>query len=160
MVVVRPAEIEGATDVAAALGAEQIAALFDQLRQAKPATVDLALPRFRAEFEADLGPAFKTAGMTDAFSERSADFSGMTANRSEDGLFIKSVVHKAFIDVGEEGAEAAAATAVTMSRARSMPNPRVATFHVDRPFLFYIVDMDSGAILFQGRISDPGGKAA
>ena len=160
MVVVRPAQIEGATNVAAALGAEQLAALFDQLRQAKPATVDLALPRFRAEFAADLGPAFKTAGMTDAFSEGKADFSGMTAPRSADGLFIGSVVHKAFIDVGEEGAEAAAATAVTMSRARSMPNLRITTFHVDRPFLFYIVDMDSGAILFQGRISDPGGKAA
>ena len=82
----------------------------------------------------------------------------MTANRSEDGLFIGRIVHKAFIDVGEEGAEAAAATAVVMSRARSIPNTRITTFHVDRPFLFYIVDMDSGAILFQGRISNPGSK--
>ena len=84
----------------------------------------------------------------------------MTANRSADGLFIESIVHKAFIDVGEEGAEAAAATAVVMSVRRSLPNPMITPFHVDRPFLFYIVDMDSGAILFQGRISDPGGKAA
>jgi serpin B len=160
MVVVRPAQIEGAKEVAAALGAEPLAALFQQLRQAKPVTVDLALPRFRAEFEADLGPAFRTAGMTDAFSEGKADFSRMISDRSADGLFIGAIVHKAFIDVGEEGAEAAAATAVTMSRARSMPNLRITTFHVDRPFLFYILDMDSGAILFQGRISDPGGKAA
>lgn len=158
MVVVRPAQIEGVKGVAAALGAEPLAALFDQLRQAKPATVDLALPRFRAEFQANLGAAFKTAGMTDAFSEGKADFAGMTAKPGADRLYIGGIVHKAFIDVGEEGAEAAAATAVVMSRARSMPNPRITTFHVDRPFLFYIVDMDSGAILFQGRISNPGSK--
>ena len=92
--------------------------------------------------------------MRRAFDLRQADFSGMTARPPREApLAINEVVHRAVIDVTEEGTEAAAATAITMMAASARPIAEA--FTVDRPFLFYIVDDASGAILFQGRISDP-----
>jgi len=89
-------------------------------------------------------------GMADAFDSGRADFSGMTGDRD---LFISAVVHKGFVDVNEEGTEAAAATAVVMTRER-MPPP-APVFRADHPFLFLIRDTKTGAILFFGRILDP-----
>ena len=91
-------------------------------------------------------------GMKRAFDASRADFSGMTG-RAQAQLAISDVVHRAVIDVTEEGTEAAAATAVAMMAA-SMP-AKIEPFVVDRPFLFYITDETTGAILFQGRVSDP-----
>ena len=82
-----------------------------------------------------------------AFSDK-ADFSGMTGQR---GLFISAVIHKAFIDVNEEGTEAAAATAVVM-RAPAPPNP---IFRADHAFIFLIRDNRTGSILFLGRMMNP-----
>jgi len=91
--------------------------------------------------------------MHDAFSG-AADFSGMTGVKD---LHISDVIHKAFVDVNEEGTEAAAATAVIMARgARSQMMPKIPpTFRADHPFIFLIRDNHSGAILFMGRIIDP-----
>jgi serpin B len=92
--------------------------------------------------------------MRRAFDLRQADFSGMTARPPREApLALNEVVHRAVIDVTEEGTEAAAATAITMMAASA--RPAAESFVVDRPFLFYIVDDATGAILFQGRISDP-----
>jgi serpin B len=155
MVLVRPDEIEGAKDVALKLGGKELAALFAQLRNADPRDVDLALPRFRAEFGADLKAQFQAAGMIAAFDDIKANFSGIAGR----GLYIEQIVHKAFVDVTEEGAEATAATAVRMRpRTTSISIDTTRRFHVDRPFLFYIVDMNSDAILFQGLIQDPSPK--
>ena len=88
-------------------------------------------------------------GMPDAFTTK-ADFSGMTGNKE---LFISAVVHKAFVDVNEEGTEAAAATAVTMRMtAVSTPPP---AFRADHPFLFMVRHNPSGSILFMGRVVNP-----
>ena len=89
-------------------------------------------------------------GMVDAFDSNKANFSGMNGQPKD--LFIGAVLHKAFVDVNEEGTEAAAATAV-----------RVATgippiFRADHPFLFLIKDNKTGSILFMGRLLDPGQK--
>ena len=92
--------------------------------------------------------------MTDAFSDIKANFSGIAGQ----GFYIKQIVHKAFVDVTEEGAEAAAATAVRAKLTTSISIDTTRRFHVDRPFLFYIVDMNSDAILFQGLIQDPSPK--
>jgi len=90
-------------------------------------------------------------GMTDAFSPR-ADFSGMDGQRD---LFISAVVHKAFVDVNEEGTEAAAATGVVM-RSMAVMRPRpTPVFRADHPFIFLIRDTRSGSILFLGRMVDP-----
>lgn len=80
-----------------------------------------------------------------------ADFSGMTGVKD---LYISAVIHKAFIDVNEEGTEAAAATAVVMTRktAAVRPNP---IFRADRPFLFLLKDTETNSILFIGRVMDP-----
>jgi serpin B len=152
MVVVLPDEVGGADQLARALDGPALATLFRDLTEWK--TVSLALPRFKTSFKAKLGGLFQTAGMRRAFDLQQADFSGMT-NRPprEAPLAINEVIHRAVIEVTEEGTEAAAATAVTMMTT-SMPS-HIEPFVVDRPFLFYIVDQATGAILFQGRISDP-----
>ncbi len=152
MVVVLPDEVGGAGRLARDLDGPALAALFRDLTAWK--TVSLALPRFKTSFKARLGEQFQNAGMRRAFDLKLADFSGMTSRPPREApLAIEDVIHRAVIDVTEEGTEAAAATAITMvtASARAQPEP----FVVDRPFLFYIVDEPTGAILFQGRISDP-----
>ncbi|MCY2925690.1 MAG: serpin family protein [Planctomycetota bacterium] len=116
--------------------------------------VDVYLPRFKATCEFSLADPLKAMGMVDAFDPQKADFSGMNGKRD---LFISLVVHKAFVEVNEEGAEAAAATAVNvmptcMPETPSEPNP---VFRADHPFLFLIRHNATGAILFLGRLSDP-----
>jgi serpin B len=152
MVVVLPDEVAGTENLARELDAGKLAALFNEMTQWK--TVSLALPRFKASFKARLGEMFQAAGMRRAFDLRRADFSGMTSRPPREApLAINEVIHRAVIDVTEEGTEAAAATAITMMTT-SMP-AHIEPFVVDRPFLFYIADTATGAILFQGRISDP-----
>lgn len=115
--------------------------------------VEVHLPRFRVEHTLDLGPHLAVLGMPSAFVAGQADFSGMTGSRD---LMIDAVVHKAFVEVDEEGTEAAAATAVTMM-VTSMPGPQddPIVFKADRPFLFAILHQASRAILFLGRVTDP-----
>jgi serpin B len=113
--------------------------------------VMLALPRFRLEASFDLIPALRRLGVTEAFS-RDADFSGIT---DAEPLQIGAVAHKAFIDVDEQGTEAAAATAVVIAtRAAVRPTPPV-TMIVDRPFLFAIIDTATGLPWFLGQVSRP-----
>lgn len=151
MVIVLPDAVDGVAAVGAKLGEAQLSDLFAAIRAEPPKQVELALPRFKLESKIELGPLFQQAGMTLAFSGR-ADFSGMTS-RPQERIAISDVVHRAVIDVMEDGTEAAAATAVTMMRS-SMPRS-AEEFHVDRPFLFYLVDDGTGAILFEGRVSNP-----
>jgi serpin B len=89
-------------------------------------------------------------GMTDAFSNEKADFSGVDGTRD---LLITDVFHKAFVAVDEEGTEAAAATAVIVGL-ESMP-VMDAELTVDRPFIYLIRDTETGAVLFLGRVVDP-----
>jgi serpin B len=114
--------------------------------------VTVSLPRFKFEAGFELKDALSALGMGAAFSS-SADFSGMNGERD---LFLSAVIHKAFIAVNEEGTEAAAASAVVVSRGRARPEPPL-TFRADRPFLFLIRDNRSGSLLFLGRVTDPRG---
>ncbi len=92
-------------------------------------------------------------GMTDAFSMKDADFSGMTGNKD---LFIQKVIHKAFADVYEEGTEAAAATGMIMMPTGAVrPLKPVPVFRADHPFVFLIRHKPSGCILFLGRVTKP-----
>jgi serpin B len=113
--------------------------------------VILTMPRFEFDSSFSLKEALSAMGMPLAFSEM-ADFSGMTGNRD---LFIMDVVHKAFVSVDEEGTEAAAATAVIMGET-AMPPSEAVEVTIDRPFIFLIRDIETGAILFVGRTLDPG----
>jgi serpin B len=93
-------------------------------------------------------------GMRAAFTA-AADFSGMDGTKS---LFISDVIHKAFVDVNEEGTEAAGATAVVMKRTAVRPEDSVPVFRADHPFLFLIQDTGTGNILFIGRVVNPAGS--
>jgi serpin B len=119
------------------------------LEQLSPQQVALTLPQFEFESQFMLPGALRELGMEDAFTE-AADFSGMTGNRD---LSISDVIHKAFVSVDEQGTEAAAATAVIM-KLTSMPAEPV-EMTVDRPFIFTIRDIETGTILFIGRVMDP-----
>jgi leukocyte elastase inhibitor len=153
MVVVLPDAIDGLMAVNATLGAQELAELLAALRAEAPQSVNLALPRFKAASKAELTPAFREAGMVLAFDPSRADFSGMTGRPAEQArLAIGQIAHRAVIEVQEEGTEAAAASgAMTLTSAPVNPE----TFRVDRPFLYYVVDDHTGAILFQGRVVDP-----
>lgn len=106
----------------------------------------VSLPKFNMTASYEMGGALKSLGMQDAFAP-GADFSGISANQS---LYISSVVQKAFVEVNEQGTEAAAATGTVMTTAVLAP-----IFNADRPFIFFIVDNNTGAILFMGRVVSP-----
>ena len=113
--------------------------------------VEVTLPRFKLVSELDLVEPLEQLGMTDMFS-RKADFSGMTGGTNE-GLYVSKVVQKAFVEVNEEGAEAAAATAAITFDVLSISIPP--QFKCDRPFIFLIKDNLTGMILFSGHVTDP-----
>ncbi len=114
--------------------------------------VDVYLPKFKFETKSMLKPVLMEMGMPTAFSETgAADFTGMTL---EEPLFIDEVIHQAFVEVNEEGTEAAAATAVVMAAMSAMPQP-IPVFRADHPFIFIIQERATGNILFMGRVMDP-----
>jgi serpin B len=158
MIIVLPNEIEGLAEVAKRLDADELARLTQSLNTAPAKLVALTLPRFKTNFDAALVPVFKQLGMALAFSGQ-ADFSGMTGRPASEGsLKIDAILHRAIMDVMEEGTEAAAATAVVMfptAAARPERPPEPEPFHIDHPFLFFIADRTTSAVLFAGRIIDP-----
>jgi serine protease inhibitor len=110
--------------------------------------VNLALPRFRAEFGADLTEALSRQGLAAVFGPK-ANFGQMT----DASVRATSIIQRALVDVTEEGTEAAAATAVAATR--SLDGPEPVNFAADRPFVFAIVDQKTGTALFVGHIADP-----
>jgi serpin B len=128
------------------LDAGQVDAMLDALAYQQ---VALTLPKFEFDSAFSLRAALARLGMPVAFSS-DADFSGMTGNRE---LFIAEVIHKAFVSLDEAGTEAAAATAVMMQLTGAPESPP--EVKVDHPFLFLIRDLETGTILFVGRVVDP-----
>ena len=112
--------------------------------------VNLGLPKFKTEYEIKLNEMLKSLGMEIAFDKRAANFSRMRPIPPE--LYIDEVKHKTFVEVNEEGTEAAASTSVTIG----MRSVEISVdMLVNRPFFFAIRDNDSGSILFMGEISNP-----
>ncbi|XP_072568944.1 leukocyte elastase inhibitor-like isoform X1 [Paramormyrops kingsleyae] len=111
--------------------------------------IDLYLPKFKLEDSYDLKKALAHLGMTDVFDEKLAD---LTAINREGGLFVSAAVHKSFIDVNEEGTEAAAATGISIQLCCLIIGKK---FMADHPFLFLIRHNTSKTILFFGRFSSP-----
>lgn len=111
--------------------------------------VQVFLPRLKLEESYDLESFLRSLGMTDAFDESKADFSGMSAEKN---VPVSKVAHKCFVEVNEEGTEAAAATAVVRNSRCSRIEPR---FCADHPFLFFIRHHKTNSILFCGRFSSP-----
>ena len=113
--------------------------------------VALIMPKFEYESSFGLKQALTTLGMEDAFIPDTADFSGMNGRRD---LFIQDVLHKAFVSVDEAGTEAAAATAVIVGTTSLPPEP--IEVKIDRPFIYLIRDIETGTVLFVGRVLNPG----
>uniref|UniRef100_A0A8C5YNQ9 Serpin B6 n=1 Tax=Marmota marmota marmota TaxID=9994 RepID=A0A8C5YNQ9_MARMA len=111
--------------------------------------VEVFLPRFKLQENYDLEEVLPSLGMTDAFDKARADFSGMSLKRD---LYLSKVVHKSFVEVNEEGTEAAAATAV---ECRLLCKRLTQRFCADHPFLFFIQHSRTRGILFCGRVSSP-----
>jgi serpin B len=118
--------------------------------------VIVSLPRFKITQQFELSSTLEELGVKSAFDASTADFSAITGDKS---LSISAAIHKAYIDLDENGTEAAAATAVVMQMAMaarpSSPPPPPIVFTADHPFLFLIRDNQSGGILFMGRVTDP-----
>ena len=122
-------------------------------KQMTPETVNVSLPRFKVEWGAkSLVKPLQALGMKAAFGE-DADLTGM--HSGSEHLFVAEVMHKAFVDVNEEGTEAAAATAVVVGRTGFAPPPQPKVFRADRPFVFLIRENATGGVLFLGRFAGP-----
>jgi serpin B len=123
------------------------------------AEIALHLPKFKLEPPViKLNATLQKLGMKSAFDipPGSANFDGIAPAKGPDALFISDVFHKAFLEIDEKGTEAAAATAVVMKfRALPPPPKRPIEVRVDRPFLFAVQHIPSGACLFLGRVTDP-----
>lgn len=149
MLILLPREIDGLSDLEASLTDKNLLSWVHKLQYVD---VEVTLPKFRFTSEFSVGRLLQTMGMKDAFDQETADFSGIAEGKD---LFLWGILHKAFVDVNEEGTEAAAVTAVAMGLAEpdlDVPPPKI--FCADHPFFFLIRHTASGTILFTGRICD------
>jgi len=155
MLVLLPDEKQGLRDLETRFSPQM---LYDCVAHMRLCDMEIFLPRFRMTWgTVDLGAQLRALGMRLAFTRFQADFSGINGREplAEDSLFISAVFHQAFVEVNEEGTEAAAATAVGMTlsgTAAPLPDP---IFRADHPFLFAILHRKSSALLFLGRMADP-----
>jgi serpin B len=156
MVVFLPDRKDGLPDLEKTLSS----ALIDEcLAQMQVCQVDLFVPRFKVTWgTVDLLEQLTALEMRLAFDPSRADFSGINGRRPPDprALFFSAVYHQAFVDANEEGTEAAAAAAVTVTLGGLVyERIEVPVFRADHPFVFAIRERASGAILFLGRVADP-----
>ena len=121
----------------------------------KEQRVYVYFPKYKLDTKYSMAKDLQEMGMSSAFND--ADFSGMDGTKN---LAISDVIHQAFVEVNEEGTEAAAATAVVMKEAAIQEGPVIPTFSADHPFIFIIQDKETGMILFMGRMSDPSKNTA
>jgi len=147
MVIFLPNKMDGLAKLEKECTVENLDKWISQMKSAK---IDrLGIPKFKMICEFSLSDTLAELGMPTAFTEN-ADFSGM---RAKNDILISAVVHKAFVDVNEEGTEAAAATGVIMKAKEEARQQTI--FYADHPFLFLIRDVKTGAILFMGRLANP-----
>ncbi len=149
MYIFLPVDDAGAEDFYSELNAETWAQWVNLLW---PREGEVGLPRFGFEYETSLNETLKTLGMEIAFDEDNADFSAM--HPIPPNLYISDVKHKSFIEVNEEGTEAAAVTSVEIA-VTSAPETEPFRVVADRPFFFAIADNMTGTILFMGSVADP-----
>jgi serpin B len=149
MVVLLPDAGNDLKDIIAELNDQDLS---NEIHDAAEMNVKVWLPKFKFEYEAELKSPLTKLGMVTAFSDI-ADLSGIG---SPSNLTISSVKHKTFVEVNEEGTEAAAVTSVTVGVTSVGPGEGMPEFKVNRPFLFLIKEKDTGAILFTGQVYTPG----
>lgn len=149
MIILLPDEVEGLSKLEESLSYSKLDDSIGHLRKAREEEVEVTLPKFKLSEKFSLKEVLSKMGASDLFNPSKADLTGI----NKDGqLFVSEVVHKAFVDVNEEGTEAAAATAVGIALMCMPMNP---IFFADHPFLFLIRHNESGVILFLGRLANP-----
>jgi len=147
MLILLPKRADGLAEVEKALTPENLKQWTTNLREQK---LEVFVPTFKTTSEFRLEQTLMSMGMRDAFNQITANFSGMDGTTL---LYIGAAIHKAVVEVNEEGTEAAAATGIVM-RAKAIPALPV-TFRADHPFIFLIRHNETGSILFMGRVVDP-----
>ncbi len=157
MVLLLPDEIDGIDELESQLTQENLRAWTSDL---EPTDVLVWLPKFKFTADLELNGTLALLGMPSAFDPATADLSGIdgitptVANR-DDGLFIQHVIHRAIVEVDEEGTEAAATTVTETLTSKEIEREKPPEFRADHPFLFLIQHEPTGAILFLGRVADP-----
>jgi serpin B len=147
MIVLLPAAHDGLPELEARLTGASLAQWLAAPRAPLDPRAFVSMPRFRVESSFDLVPTLQSLGIRDAYDSALADLSGMTGTPA---LYLQSTVHKAWIAVDEQGAEAAAATGAGATIISLPPS-----FEVDHPFLFLIYDEVTRSVLFMGRVEEP-----
>jgi serpin B len=146
MVILLPKNVDGLAELEQQLTPENLRTWLSSIRYGGcPEAIQL--PKFRLNSAFEFKQVLSKMGMASAFDDDGADFSGMNGRKD---LFLANVIHKTFVDVNEFGTEAAASTAV-----RGELRCRRGTFRADRPFIFLIRHIQSGSILFMGRVVNP-----
>ena len=146
MVVILPDEKDGLDQLQKDLSKVKFS---EDFKFEKPSTYRVGLPKFKIETKIELIEKLRKLGIKDLFDIKKADLSGFTGSK---GLYASALIQKAFIEVNEEGSEAAAATGMVVS-SRSLNQPP--SFVCDHPFIFFIKDSKTGIILFTGRVVNP-----
>lgn len=150
MYVILPKKLDGLSDVEASLTS---AVLNNSFKSLETREVVTSFPKYKIDSQFELSKILSKMGMPDAFVFGKADFSGINGNKE---LYISTVIHKAFVDVDEEGTEAAAATAIAGVAGCAMPEPKPKVeFNANHPFIYLIRDSKNETILFMGRIKKP-----
>ncbi|HWB61663.1 MAG TPA: serpin family protein [Chthoniobacteraceae bacterium] len=155
MLALLPRDVEDAKTMTASLTPGTVPGL---LTHAHPATVDILFPKFTLRNHADLEAPLTALGAGDAFNRRGGNFDGMIIQQPNAAhIYLSSLKHDTWLQVSEEGAEAAAATTATYFSVGCAARPEAEReeFHADRPFLFFIVHNPSRAVLFAGWVTDP-----
>ena len=148
LLAILPDEANGLPAIEKTLNVEWLA---KRVAGLKKRSVQIALPKFKLETTYGLVPVLSAMGMPSAFDPAAADLSGFTDSPEGSGLYITTIAHKAFVEVNEEGSEAAAAVVGGFRGAAPAP----AMFIANRPFLFAIRHQASGLLLFLGRLTQP-----
>ncbi len=157
MILLLPDEIDGLDSLEAQFTHENLRNWTSDLESTE---VLVWLPKFKFTADLELNGMLALLGMPSAFDPATADLSGIdgilpTAANRDEGLFIQHAIHRAIIEVDEEGTEAAATTVMITTEKGERPSERPPEFRADHPFLFLIQHEPTGAILFLGRVADP-----
>jgi len=154
MIILLPENIDGAIEILEdELNGEKFNKILKDLRPTKQLfnEVEIYLPKFKITQQFNLNPILSSMGMETPFLPNKADFSGMNGKKD---LYISLIQHKAFVEVNEEGTEAAAATGVVIGLTSAAPSSKL-IFRADHPFIFLIMDNRLGTILFMGKLINP-----
>jgi len=151
MIILLPNERDGLSKMENLLKNFDLTTLSKRFRNKK---VSLQMPKFKLESSIDLTEPLAKLGMGSMFDQTTADFSGIPQQPLKNNLYVSKAIQKAFIEVNEEGSEAAAATGVLV-QLKSAIVQRVTQFPVDHPFIGFISDEATGSIMFMTTVENP-----